>query len=64
MQPAEHFADDSLKETALDECPVDHIVKHVGSRQNLKYLACWYGYKTAEDTFKLPHHIPEHFMKL
>lgn len=39
------------------EYTVDHIVRHVGEGENVKYIFPWYGYMPADDLVDLHEHI-------
>lgn len=41
---------------------VDCIVKHMGSRTNIRYVVQWYDYGAEDNTEEPPENLPQHFI--
>lgn len=44
-------------ETNEAEYPVEMIIRHMGTGNDIRYVVRWYRYQSLEDTFKTPHRM-------
>lgn len=50
------------EETNEAEYPFEKIIRHIRTRDNIRYVFHWYGYQPRDYNAKPPHHTQKHFI--